>query len=158
MQQVIIYKARPESVLKILGLLRQAGLNPVALDNPDGTQQAYAAFNYLVRIAIPKDESQEARAVLEQWEKEVKPEVDKLSRQFSRQWLYVLLGFGVIWAAVAFSGVWLMSEIMMVLGLLILLLYPFVYIYNKWKRRHEAGLSPDDHEKDTGEHIDGACL
>ena len=45
MQQVIVYKARPESVPKILGLLRQEGLNPIALDNPDGTQQAYSAFN-----------------------------------------------------------------------------------------------------------------
>ena len=148
MQEIIVYSARPESVLKILKLLRQAGLNPVALDNPDGTQQAYSAFNYLVRIAVPKDESQEARAVLAQWDKEVKPRVDELSRQFSRRWAYVTLGLAVIWGVAALSGIWVVFENMMMIGLLILLIYPFVYVYNRRKKRRDPRMPLSLSEED----------
>ena len=141
MQQVIVYKARPESVLKILGLLRQAGLNPVALDNPDGTQQAYSGFNYLVRIAVPEDEAHKARSILAEWEKSVRPTLDRISHQCSIRLACVLVGFGIIYAVVLFLRKWSVFEIVtLMLALLIFLVYPFVYIYNRRKRRCDPRL------------------
>ena len=149
MQQVIVYKARPEAVARILGLLRKEDLNPVALDNPDGTQQLYSGFTYLVRIAVPKDEADKARSVLAQWEEHEKPTVNRLSRQFSIQIAYALLGLGIIYGIFLFLGQWSVLEMLaFVLVLLGFSFYLFVYIYKRQKRRRDPRLSPSHSGED----------
>ena len=134
MQQAIVYKARPEAVPRILELLRKEDLNPVALDNPDSTQRHYSAYNYLVRIAVPEDETHKARSILAEWEKSVKPTLDRISHRFSVRLAWVLLGLGIILSVPLFLGNWsLFTPIILVIYLSIFLLYVFIYIYNRRK-------------------------
>ena len=149
MQQIVVYKARPESVPKILFLLRKEGLNPIAPDNPDGVQQYYAGFNYLVRITVPEAEARQARSILADWEKSVKPALDRTSHQCSMRLAYILAGLGIMCGFVVVLAKWSVVEAVgLVLALSSIILFSFAYIYNRRKKRSGPRSSLTDDEED----------
>ena len=149
MQQVIVYKARPEAALIILGILREEDLNPVALDNTDVTQQYYSGFTYLVRIAVPKDEAGKARSILTQWEKQEKTTVNRLSRQFSMQIAYVVLCFAIVYGILLLLSELTMMDTFAVLYSSVIITFIFVvYIYNRRKRWRDPQSPVGDCEHD----------
>ncbi len=146
MQHFAVYRARPEAVPNILGLLKKEGLNPVTLDAPDSVQRFISGFNYLVRIAVPQDEIIRARSALTEWEKSIKPKVDKISHQLSVRVSYALFGLGIIYGVLLLLGQFSVMRILTVI--LLFSLFPFAYIYNRRKRRRGHGLPLSHSEED----------
>ena len=93
---VVVYKAHPGPELKaVLTMLRKARLNPVVLDNMDPVliQKSYGLST--VRGAVPPDQANQARQVLQDHEAQAAPVVRSQSRLFVMQ-LLISLVVGVI--------------------------------------------------------------
>lgn len=87
----VIYKARPQAVSRVVGLLRKEGFNPTVLDHPDATYTYASKWTNLVRIAVPPTEVEGARSVLAAWENSIRPSVDSLANSLFVQLVYSLL-------------------------------------------------------------------
>ena len=148
MRQVTVYRARPEAVFKILGLLSEEGLDPVALDDPDATLRLYSAFTYLVRIAVPEDQADKARSVLAQWEEEIKPQVDKIGRKFTTRIIYALLVVAIIYGVLLLSKNWSAVDIVSIVLVLATIPLVLISVYKRWKKGSNVDLPPSDNGKD----------
>ena len=103
MSLVVVYKAQPESVSRVIGLLRKEGLNPVTMDHPSAVSLYTAKGTLRIRIAVPRDEVKSARWVLTKWEKSREPEVRNITGELRTQVLYSVLvtgGAALVFAAV----------------------------------------------------------
>lgn len=87
----VIYKARPQTISRIVGLLRDEGFSPTVLDHPDITYAYASKGTHLIRIAVPPTEVPGARSCLTRWEKNNQPSVDKLSSKLATQFVYSIL-------------------------------------------------------------------
>ena len=98
----VIYKARHESVSRIVRLLEKEGFSPTVLDHPDTTYVYASRCTQLIRIAVPPTEAPGARSLLARWEKTTGPSVDRLARTFSTQLIYSILAT-VLFGAILFA-------------------------------------------------------
>ena len=101
----VIYKARLESVSRIVGLLEKEGFSPTVLDHPDATYAYASRFTNLIRIAVPPTGVPGARSLLARWEKTTQPSVNRLARTFLTQLIYSILAtalFGAILFALGY--------------------------------------------------------
>jgi hypothetical protein len=117
MDAVVVYKANPESLQKVLGLLRKEGFNPTTLDNRVSATDLHGAgrATYLISIAVPRHEARGAASVLRKWDKERQSEVSKLSSKLAGPFILsamivaalvvVFLLFGILFDAVALLAV-----------------------------------------------------
>ena len=113
MDAVVVYKANPESLQKVLGLLRKEGYNPTTLDNRVSATDLHGAgrATYLVSVAVPRAESAGAASVLRKWDKDRQSEVKEMTGQLAGPFIFsalvvavlaiVLLVFGILLDAVA---------------------------------------------------------
>ncbi len=101
----VIYKARPESVSRIVGLLRKEGFSPTVLDHPDSTYAYASGWTNLIRIAVPHDQARQAKSILAKWEQSIEPAADQLNRRFRTQLFYSLLIVLVLGAILLACGV-----------------------------------------------------
>lgn len=62
---VTVYRARPDEVAKVVGLLQGRNVNPVVLDDA-GKMGAYRDHSHEVRIAVPATERDVALGILDQ--------------------------------------------------------------------------------------------
>ena len=85
MDTVVVYKANPESLQVVLGLLRKEGFNPVTLENPGHV--VYRGSANLVRIAVPRDEAPGARSVLNKWDQARQSEISKMTDKLAGPFL-----------------------------------------------------------------------
>ena len=70
MDIVVVYKANPESVQTVLGLLRKEGFNPATLENPSSASVLSGAgkATYLISVTVPRDQAAGAKSVLRKWD------------------------------------------------------------------------------------------
>ena len=70
MDIVVVYKANPESVQTVLGLLRKEGFNPTTLENSSSAAVLSGAgkATYLISVTVPRDEAAGAKSVLRKWD------------------------------------------------------------------------------------------
>jgi hypothetical protein len=109
MDMVVVYKANPESVQNVLGLLRKEGFNPATVENPSMPAILGGAGEgtYLISITVPRDQASGAKSVLRKWDEvrqsEVKATTGKLAGPllFSAMVIVVLaiifLFLGILW-------------------------------------------------------------
>ena len=67
MDMVVVYKANPESLQTVLGLLRKDGFHPATLENPSSAP-VRSGGTYLISITVPRDEVAGAKSVLRKWD------------------------------------------------------------------------------------------
>ncbi len=113
MNAVVVYKANPESLQKVLGLLRKEGFNPTTLDNRVSATDLHGAgrATYLISVAVSRNEAAGAVAVLKKWDKARQSEVHEMTGKLAGPFIFsatvvavlaiVLLLFGILLDAVA---------------------------------------------------------
>jgi hypothetical protein len=106
MDTVVVYKANPESLETMLGLLRKEGFNPAALEdsNPASVR---SGGTYLISITVPPDEAAGARLVLRKWDDARRSEVEKTTSKLAGPLIFsamviavltiILLSLGILW-------------------------------------------------------------
>jgi len=125
MDSVVVYKANPESLQVVLGLLRKEGFNPVTLENPGHV--VYRGSANLVRIAVPRDEAPGARSVLREWDQAQQSQISKMTSKLAGPLLcssvivaalaIIFLFFGILLAGVALLFVvWIVLFVVMANG------------------------------------------
>ena len=110
---VVVYKANPESLQKVLGLLRKEGISPTTLESPasGATMHGAGRATYLISIAVPRSEAAGAASVLRKWDKVRQSEVSEMTGKLAGPFILsamvvavlaiVLLLFGILLDAVA---------------------------------------------------------
>ena len=113
MDVVAVYKANPESLQKVLGLLRKEGFNPTTLENPASGATLHGAgrATYLISVAVPRSEAAGAASVLRKWDKARQSEVSEMTGTLTGPLILsamvvavlavILLFFGILLDAVA---------------------------------------------------------
>lgn len=113
MDAIVVYRSNPESLQKVLGLLRKEGFNPTTLEDPGTEANLYGAgrASYLISIAVPGDEAAGAESVLRKWDKTRRSDVDKMTGELAGPFIFsvmavgvlavVLFALGILWDAVA---------------------------------------------------------
>jgi len=106
MDNVVVYKANPESVQTVLGLLRKEGFNPVMLENP-GLAPVRSGGTYLISVTVPRDEAAGAKSVLRKWDEARQSEIDKTTSKLAGPLLLsvmvvivlaiIFLFLGILW-------------------------------------------------------------
>ena len=128
MNRVVVYKTQPETVPQVLHLLRQQGMHPTSLDNPDSIIMYASKGTYLVRISVPEEEVQQAQTILSNWEKSHNPDIELQIRSLRTHFIYSILVTIIIGLIGYFTGnitfdnigwltlVWLVSFILIANG------------------------------------------
>jgi hypothetical protein len=107
MDMVVVYKANPESVQTVIGLLRKEGFAPTTLENPSspavlgGTGKA----TYLISITVPGDEAEGAKSVLKKWDEARRPEVEKTTGRLAGPLLFSVMVVAVLAIIFLFTGI-----------------------------------------------------
>ena len=113
MDVVVVYKANPESLQKVLGILRKEGFNPTTLENPASGAALHGAgrANYVISIAVPRSQAAGAASVLRKWDKARQSEVSEMTGKLAGPFVFsvmvvavlavILLLFGILLDAVA---------------------------------------------------------
>ena len=81
MDTVVVYKANPESLQVVLGLLRKEGFHPATLENPGHV--VYRGSANLVRIVVPKDEAPGAKSVLRKWDQARQSQINEMTSKLA---------------------------------------------------------------------------
>ena len=97
----VIHRAAPEVAEHVVRRLQSEGLQATAVDVPNFIVLLVTFGTYRVRIAVPRDQAEEARRVLAAWDEEAGPVVRDLARALRRQAIVAL-------AASAFGGLLLL--------------------------------------------------
>jgi hypothetical protein len=104
MAQKVVYKAHPREAPQALSELRQAGLSPVALDPVDPYQRFSPRGARMVRIAVPRSQAKDARAVLRRWRRKGEPVAEAAEREFAGQALKAGIPAGAVTALTALAA------------------------------------------------------
>jgi len=93
MESVVVYKANPESLQAVLGLLRKEGFNPGTLENPSSAHVLSGAGKaaYLISVTVPADEAPGARSALRKWDQERLTEVNKITVKLAGPFLLSII-------------------------------------------------------------------
>jgi hypothetical protein len=104
MDTVIVYKANPDSVQTVLGLLRKEGFNPATLENP-GLAPVRTGGTYLISITVPRDEAKGAKSVLRRWDEARQCEIEQMTRKLAGPLLFSIMVVAVCTIIFLFLGV-----------------------------------------------------
>ena len=104
MDMVIVYKANPESVQTVLGLLRKEGFNPATMENP-GSAPVRSGGTYLISVTVPKDEAAGAKSVLRKWDKTRQSEIEKTTKKLAGPLLFSVTVVAVLTIIFLFLGI-----------------------------------------------------
>lgn len=93
MNAVVIYKANPESLQSVLGLLRK---NPTTLENRVSATDLHGAgrARHLVSVAVPRNEAAGAVSVLRRWDKVRQSEIDELTGKLAGPFIFSVFVVG----------------------------------------------------------------
>lgn len=107
MDAVVVYKANPESLQIVLGLLRKEGFNPMTLENPGSADTLHGGgrATYLVSIAVPRDQALGAKSVLRRWDKARQSDVDQMTGKLAGPLIFSIIASGVLALILFLSGV-----------------------------------------------------
>ena len=113
MNMVVVYKANPESVQTVLGLLRKEGFTPTTLENLSSAAVLSGAGHatYLISITVPREEAEGAKSVLKKWDKARQSEAEQMTGKLAGPLLFsamviamlaiIFLFMGILWDNVA---------------------------------------------------------
>lgn len=106
MDPVVVYKANPESLQTVLGILRKEGFNPATMENP-GVTPVRTGGTYLISITVPRDQAEGAKSVLRKWDETHQTEVAQITKKLAGPLLLsiivavisaiILLFLGILW-------------------------------------------------------------
>jgi len=106
MDSVVVYKANPESLQTVLGLLRKEGFNPATLENP-GLAPVRTGGTYLISIIVPRDEAEGAKSVLRKWDQAQQTKIVQTTQKLAGPLLFstmvtavsaiIFLFLGIFW-------------------------------------------------------------
>jgi hypothetical protein len=106
MDSVVVYKANPESLQTVLGLLRKEGFNPATMENP-GVAPVRTGGTYLISITVPRDEAEGAKSVLRNWDETHQTEITQITKKLAGPLLLsvivavvsaiIFLFLGILW-------------------------------------------------------------
>jgi hypothetical protein len=104
MDMVVVYKANPESVQTVLGLLRKEGFNPTVLENP-GSAPVRSGATYLISVTVPRDEAKGAKSILRKWDHARQSEVEQMTRKLAGPLLLSAIIVAVLIIIFLFCGI-----------------------------------------------------
>ena len=104
MDMVIVYKANPESLQTVLGLLRKEGFNPATLENP-GLAPVRSGGTYLISVTVPRDEAAGAKSVLRKWDEGQQSEIEKTTSKLAGPLLFSVMVIIVLTIIFLFLGI-----------------------------------------------------
>jgi len=98
MDMVVVYKANPESVQTVLGLLRKEGFNPATIENPSMPAILGGAGEgtYLISITVPREEAAGAKSVLSKWDEARQSQVEQATGKLAGPLLLSVMVIAVL--------------------------------------------------------------
>jgi len=107
MDIVVVYKANPESVQTVLGLLRKEGFNPATVENPSMPAILGGAGEgtYLISIMVPREEALGAKSVLSKWDEARQSEVKETTGKIAGAFLFSVMVVAVLAIIFLFLGI-----------------------------------------------------
>jgi len=90
MDMVVVYKANPESLQTVLGLLRKEGFNPETMENP-GVAPVRTGGTYVISITVPRDEAEGAKSVLRKWDQAHQAEITQITQKLAGPLLFSVI-------------------------------------------------------------------
>jgi hypothetical protein len=104
MDVVVVYKANPESVQTVLGLLRKEGFNPATLESPSSAL-VRSGGTYLISVTVPRDKAAGAKSVLSKWDEARQSEVKQMSGKLAGALLFSIMVVAVLAIIFLFMGI-----------------------------------------------------
>ena len=104
MDMVVVYKANPESVQTVLGLLRKEGFNPTTMENP-GSAPVRSGATYLISVTVPREEAAGAKSVLSKWDEARQAEVEQATGKLAGPLLFSIMVVAVLTIIFLFMGI-----------------------------------------------------
>ena len=104
MDTVVVYKANPESLQAVLGLLQREGFNPTTLENP-GNIPYRGRSTYSISISVPRGEAAGARSILRKWDQAQESEVKKITGKLAGPFLCSTVIVAVLAVISLFFGI-----------------------------------------------------
>jgi len=104
MDMVVVYKANPESLQAVLGLLRKEGFNPATLENP-GLAPVRTGGTYLISVTVPRDEVAGAKSILRKWDQTQHSEIEKTTKKLAGPLLLSTFVVAVLTIIFLFLGI-----------------------------------------------------
>ena len=104
MEMVVVYKANPESLQTVLGMLRKEGFNPATLENP-GLAPVRTGGTYLISVTVPRDQAIGAKSVLRKWDEARQLEIEKTTRKLAGPFLFSVMIVIVLAILFLFLGI-----------------------------------------------------
>jgi len=104
MDNVIVYKANPESLQTVLGMLRKEGFNPATLENPSSAP-VRSGGTYLISITVPRDETAGAKSVLRKWDEARQSEIKQTTGKLAGPLLFSVMVVAVLAIIFLFMGI-----------------------------------------------------
>ena len=107
MDIVVVYKANPESVQTVLGLLRKEGFNPATVENPSMPAILGGAGEgtYLISITVPREEATGAKSLLSKWDEARQSEVEQATGKLTGALLFSVMVIAVLAIIFLFMGI-----------------------------------------------------
>ena len=107
MNMVVVYKANPESVQTVLGLLRKEGFTPTTLENLSSAAVLSGAGHatYLISITVPREEAEGAKSVLRKWDKARQSEAEQTTGKLAGPLLFSVMVVAVLAIIFLFIGI-----------------------------------------------------
>jgi uncharacterized membrane protein YphA (DoxX/SURF4 family) len=104
---VVVYKANPESLQMVLGLLRKEGFNPTTLEDPSAAAalSGCGKATYLFSVAVPREEVPGAASILRKWEQAQTPKVKSVIEKLAGPLLASVMVAGVLAVIFLFLGI-----------------------------------------------------
>jgi len=107
MDMVVIYKANPESLQTVVGLLRKEGFHPATLENPSSAAVLSGAgkATYLISVTVPREESAGAKSVLRKWDEARQSEIKQTTGKLAGPLLFSVMVVAVLAVIFLFMGI-----------------------------------------------------
>jgi hypothetical protein len=107
MDNVIVYKANPDSLQTVLGLLRKEGFNPATLENPSmpAILGGVGEGTYLISITVTREEAAAAKSVLRKWDDARQSEVEQTTGKLAGPLIFSVMVVAVLAVIFLFLGI-----------------------------------------------------
>jgi hypothetical protein len=132
MDNVIVYKANPDSLQTVLGLLRKEGFNPATLENPSmpAILGGVGEGTYLISITVTREEAAAAKSVLRKWDDARQSEVEQTTGKLAGPLIFSVMVVAVLAVIFLFLGIlWDNVPLLFVIWLVVFALLAKV-VYN----------------------------
>jgi len=104
MDMVVVYKANPESLQTVLGILRKEGFNPATLESPSSAL-VRSGGTYLISVTVPREEALGAKSVLSKWDEARQSEVQQTTGKLAGPLLFSVMFVAVLAVIFLFMGI-----------------------------------------------------